>query len=129
MISTKITSLYLVNTGHLRAKYEIYPSWISWDNMFTWFNVLTCPPPDCKWPLISTEDHCLLALNMRHSHTTYEFHPRFPCLRYHDYNQPIIHTCHHDCKGYCMSSAGPKSVHAARIYIEYFGFESATVSD
>ena len=67
-------------TPTVHTKYEICPSFPSWDIVFTrhlqCFHNLT--PVDPKWPLTSTKNNRLLVLNVALLHTKYEICPSFP---------------------------------------------------
>ena len=81
LISTKKNRLLVLNVALLHTKYEICPSFPSWDIVFTRF--LQCfhnlTPVDLKWPLTSTKNNRLLVLNVALLHTKYEICPSFPC--------------------------------------------------
>ena len=80
LTSTKNNRLLVLNVVHLHTKYEICPSFPSWDIVFTRF--LQCfhnlTPVDLKWPLTSTKNNRLLVLIVVHLHTKYEICPSFP---------------------------------------------------
>ena len=111
LTSTKNNRLLLLNEALLHTKYEICPSFSSWDIVFTRF--LQCfhnlTPVDPKWPLTSTKNNRLLLLNVIHLHTKYEICPSIPSWdivftsRHHDthtHTHTHTHTSHHEYKGY-----------------------------
>ena len=80
LTSTKNNRLLVLNVALLHTKYEICPSFPSWDIVFTMFlqcfhNLTTVDP---KWPLTSTKNNRVLVLNVVHLHTKYEICPSFP---------------------------------------------------
>ena len=80
LTSTKNNRLLVLNVVHIHTKYEICPSFPSWDIVFT--RILQCfhnlTPVDLKWPLTSTKNNRLLVLIVVHLHTKYEICPSFP---------------------------------------------------
>ena len=58
LTSTKNNRALVLNVVHLHTKYEICPSFPSWDIVFTMFSQF-----DPKWPLTSTKNNRLLVLN------------------------------------------------------------------
>ena len=76
LTSTKNNWLLVLNVVHLHTKYEICPSFPSWDIVFTRFSQF-----DPCWPQMTFDLHQkqsrVLVLNVVHLHTKYEICPSF----------------------------------------------------
>ena len=70
----KNNRLLILNMVHQHTKYEICPSFSSWDILFTMFSQI-----DPCWPnMTSTKNNRLLVLYVVHVRTKYENYPSFP---------------------------------------------------